>query len=229
MFRFWVFQILNGLTTGALLFLVASGLSVVFGLMRILNLSHGALFLLGGFVGLSVQLMTGSFVLAALAGLLAAGVLGLIIQQVFSRTLLGTPFNQVLLTLGIAFVLNNSILAIWGGAPGRLDAPRLFKQSVSIFNVTYPSYRLFLIVFSLAAGALLWLIWERSRLGAVVRAFKSAATRRINRLLGTPGESVWQRGYWDRIIRNEREWHAIRKYILNNPATWHEDTLNPGK
>ena len=170
MFRFLLFQIMNGLTTGALLFFVAIGLSVVFGLMRILNLSHGALFLFGGFVGSSVQLATGSFVLAALAGLVAAGVLGLLIQQVFSRTLLGTPFNQVLLTLGIAFALNNAILAIWGGAPRRLEAPAVFMSSVSIFNVTYPSYRLFLIGIYLVAGALLWLFWEHSRLGALVRA-----------------------------------------------------------
>jgi branched-chain amino acid transport system permease protein len=170
MLRFYLFQVLNGLTVGALLFFVASGLSVVFGLMRILNLSHGALFLFGGFVGYSVQTLTGNFLLAAGAGLLAAGLLGAIIQQVFSRTLLSSPANQVLLTLGIAFVMNNALLAIWGGAPRTLKAPAVLATSTSVFGITYPAYRLFLIVFAIVAGFLLWGFWERSRLGAVVRA-----------------------------------------------------------
>lgn len=168
--RFWIFQILNGLTTGALLFFIASGLTVVFGLMRILNLAHGALFLIGGYVGWSVQVATGSFILAALAGTLTAGLLGLVIQQAFTRTLLGSTFNQVLLTLGIAFILNNVVLLVWGGAPRTIRPPAMLSSSVSVFGVTYPGYRLFLIVVALLAGAGLWLFWERSRLGAMIRA-----------------------------------------------------------
>jgi branched-chain amino acid transport system permease protein len=168
--RFWVFQILNGLTTGALLFFVASGLTVVFGLMRILNLAHGALFLFGGYVGWSAQERTGSFGLALLAGGLAAGVLGLGLQAVFTRVLLRSPFNQVLLTLGIAFILGNAVLWIWGGTPRRLAPPAALRESVSVLGVAYPSYRLFLIGLAAAGGAALWLFWERSRLGAIVRA-----------------------------------------------------------
>ncbi|KAA3644237.1 MAG: branched-chain amino acid ABC transporter permease [Chloroflexi bacterium] len=168
--RFWIFQLLNGLTTGALLFFVASGLTVVFGLMRILNLSHGALFLLGGYVGLSVQHFTGNFFLAALAGAATSGLMGLLLQQTFTRTLLGSTFNQVLLTLGIAFILNNGMLAIWGGLPQKLKTPDFLSESISVFGVTYPSYRLFLIVLAFAAGLALWVFWERSTLGAVVRS-----------------------------------------------------------
>lgn len=168
--RFWVFQFLNGLTTGALLFFLASGLTVVFGLMRILNLSHGALFLFGGYVGLSVQHLTGNFFFAAIAGALAAGLLGLLLQQVFTRTLLGSTFNQVLLTLGIAFIFNNLMLAIWGGIPQKLQAPTFLSQSISFLGITYPSYRLFLIVLAFVAGIALWVFWEKSMLGAVVRA-----------------------------------------------------------
>lgn len=168
--RFLVFQTLNGLTTGALLFFVASGLTVVFGLMRILNLSHGALFLLGGYVGLTVQNATGNFVLAALAGALVAGALGLMIQQAFTRTLLRSPFNQVLLTLGLAFVFSNAILWIWGGTPRTVSPPAVLAQSVSVLGVRYPAYRLFLIVLAFIASAGLWFFWERSRLGAMVRA-----------------------------------------------------------
>ena len=168
--NFLVFQILNGLTTGALLFFLASGLTVVFGLMRILNLSHGVMFLLGGYTGLTVQRATGSFLLALLAGLLVAGVVGLILQQSFSRTLLGSSFNQVLLTLGVAFILNNVILIIWGGVPERIEPPSILQHSISALGVTYPTYRLFLIGLAFAAGLGLWVFWERSRAGAIVRA-----------------------------------------------------------
>ncbi len=168
--RFLVFQTLNGLTTGALLFFIASGLTVVFGLMRILNLAHGALFLLGGFVGFTVQMATGSFVLAALAGGASAGLLGLVTQQLFTRTLLRSAFNQVLLTLGIAFILDNAILVIWGGVPRSLQPPLVLSGSISVLGVMYPVYRLFLIGLALLAGAALWSFWERSRLGAVIRA-----------------------------------------------------------
>lgn len=168
--RFWVFQTLNGLTTGALLFFLASGLTVVFGLMRILNLAHGALFLFGGFVGYTVNERTGSFLLAAGAGAMAAGALGLVIQQAFTRTLLRSPFNQVLLTLGLAFIIGNAILWIWGGNPKLMRPPEPLRESRDILGVFYPTYRLFLIVLAGIAGALLWLFWERSRLGAIVRA-----------------------------------------------------------
>ncbi|CAN5829763.1 branched-chain amino acid ABC transporter permease [soil metagenome] len=168
--RFWVFQTLNGLTTGALLFFLASGLTVIFGLMRILNLAHGALFLFGGFVGITVGDRTGSFVLAVLAGAVSAGILGLIIQQLFSRSLLRSPFNQVLLTLGLAFIISNAILYFWGGSPRLMRPPEQLRSSRDVFGVFYPQYRLFLIVLACVAGALLYLIWDRSRLGAIVRA-----------------------------------------------------------
>jgi branched-chain amino acid transport system permease protein len=168
--RFWVFQTLNGLTTGALLFFLASGLTVIFGLMRILNLAHGALFLFGGYVGLMVEQRTGSFVLAVLAGAGAAAVLGLVVQQSFSRTLLRSPFNQVLLTLGLAFIIGNAILWIWGGDPRLMRPPERLRGSREVFGVLYPQYRLFLIVLSCVIAAALSLIWDRSRLGAIVRA-----------------------------------------------------------
>jgi branched-chain amino acid transport system permease protein len=165
-----VFQTLNGLTLGALLFFVASGLTVVFGLMRILNLAHGALFLLGGYAGLTVQQATGSFPLALVIAALASGILGLALQQGFSRILMGTTFNQVLLTLGIAFILQNLILAVWGGVPRSVPPPALLQGSTQILGVTYPYYRLFLIGLAVVGGALLWGFWERSLLGALLRA-----------------------------------------------------------
>lgn len=166
----WTFQILNGLTTGALLFFLASGLTVVFGLMRILNLAHGALFLFGGYLGYSVLEQTGSFALAVLAGAIGTGLVGLAIEQAFTRTLLRSPFNQVLLTLGLAFILGNAILWIWGGTPRLIRPPDMLATSRNVFGVFYPTYRLFLIGLACAAALLIWLFWERSRLGAIVRA-----------------------------------------------------------
>lgn len=168
--RFWVFQTLNGLTTGALLFFLASGLTVIFGLMRILNLAHGALFLFGGYVGYTVAERTGSFVLAVLAGAFAAAVLGVLIQQGFSTSLLRSPFNQVLLTLGLAFIISNAILYFWGGTPKLLRPPEPLRGSREVLGVFYPQYRLMLIALSCVTAVILYLVWERSRLGAIVRA-----------------------------------------------------------
>ena len=167
---FVVSQTLNGLTLGTLLFLTASGLSVVIGLMRILNLSHGATFLFGGFVGMSVQVATGNFFLSVVAGIVAAAVLGWVVQRLFLAQLMGSSFRQVLLTLGIAFVVSDGILWIWGGIPRAIKPPSVLDGSVAIAGTTYPTYRLFLIALGLAAGLALWVLWERSLWGAKLRA-----------------------------------------------------------
>jgi branched-chain amino acid transport system permease protein len=177
-------QILNGLTLGTLLFLTASGLSVVIGLMRILTLSHGAMFLFGGFVGMSVQLASGSFLLAIAAGIVSAAALGWLVQRLFLKALMGSAFRQVLLTLGIAFVVSDAILWIWGGIPRAIQPPEILAGSVQLGSTTYPTYRLFLIGFGLLAGVALWLLWERSLWGAKLRACVDdrpiAATQGIN-------------------------------------------------
>ncbi len=168
--RFWIFQLLNGLTSGAILFFVAVGLTVVTGLMRVLNLAHGALFLVGGFVGLATVDATGSFVAGLAAGALAAGLLGFALSQAFATALLGHTFHQVLLTLGIAFMISNGILHVFGGTPRRLQPPSYLRGSVEFLGVTYPRYRLALIALSVVAGLALWLFWERSLIGAMLRA-----------------------------------------------------------
>lgn len=187
--QFWVFQTLNGLTTGALLFFVASGLTIVFGLMRILNLAHGALYLFGGYVGYSVGQWTGQFLPAALAGAGAAGLLGLAVQRAFAGSLRRSPFDQVLLTLGIALVVGNAVLWIWGGEPRLLRPPAALAASVGFFGVVYPAYRLFLIGLAVVGAALLWLVWERSRLGAMVRA--CVDDRAMAAAIGIPVDAVF--------------------------------------
>jgi len=168
--NFALVQTLNGLTIGTLLFLTASGLSVVFGLMRILNLSHGAMLLFGGYVGMSVQVAGGSFLLATLSGVAAAAILGWIVQRLFLKTLMGSTFRQVLLTLGVAFVVSDSILWAWGGTPRALEPPASLQGSVSLGSTVYPTYRLALIGLGLVSALVLWQVWERSLWGAKLRA-----------------------------------------------------------
>lgn len=121
-------------------------------------------------MGLAAVNATGSFIVGLALGALSAGLLGFGIRQTFASTLLGHTFHQVLLTLGISFVVGNLILQVFGGAPRRLSAPSYLSGSVTVFEVTYPIYRLALIALSIIAGLALWLFWERSLMGAMVRA-----------------------------------------------------------
>jgi len=187
--RFWTFQVLNGLTSGAILFFVTVGLTVVTGLMRVLNLAHGALFLVGGYAGLATIEATDSFVAGLAVGALVSGLLGFAIRQAFATALLGHTFHQVLLTLGISFMLGNGILQVFGGTPRRLLAPSYLSGSVDIFGVTYPRYRLMLVVLSMVAGLALWLFWERSSIGAMVRA--CVDDRPMAAAMGIPVERVF--------------------------------------
>lgn len=186
---FWIFQIANGLTTGSILFFVAVGLTVVTGLMRILNLAHGALFLVGGYVGLAVIDATDNFLLGLLAGAITAGLVGLAIQQLFTSVLLGDTFNQVLLTLGLAFIIGNGLLQVFGGTPQRQPPPSYLSGSTQFLGVTYPWYRLALIVLAVITGVVLYLFWERSLTGAMIRA--CVDDRSMAAAMGIPVERVF--------------------------------------
>lgn len=167
---FWLIQVLDGVSFGMLLFLLASGLSLIYGLMRILNLAHGSFYLLGGYIGLMVLRATGSFILAALAGSLAVALFGMVIERAFLRRLHLRELRQVLLTFGLLLVISDFALVQWGGVPETVPKPELFSQSIQIGALYYPSYRLFIIVFGFLVAAVLWWIQERTRIGAMVRA-----------------------------------------------------------
>jgi len=168
--RFWLIQIFNGLSYGALLFLVASGLSLIFGVMRIVNLSHGSYFLLGGYVALSVIRATGSWALAIPVAALAIAGVGLLVERVFLRSLGSTPLRQVLLTVGFAFLFQQAALDIWGGDNRDIVPPDALTQSVTVGGLYLPLYRIFMIGLAVLIGLSLWLVMERTRLGAAVRA-----------------------------------------------------------
>jgi branched-chain amino acid transport system permease protein len=168
--QFWVVQAFNGISYGALLFLVGSGLSLIFGVMRIVNLSHGAYFLWGGYIALSVIHVTGSWALSLPVAALAVALIGLSMERVFLRPLGFDPLRQVLLTVGFAFLFQQGALDIWGGNNMDINPPAAFTQSLVIGGVYLPVYRVFMIGMAVAIGIVLWLVMEKTRMGAAVRA-----------------------------------------------------------
>ena len=168
--QFWVIQAFNGISYGALLFLVGSGVSLIFGVMRIVNLSHGAYFLWGGYIALSVINATGSWALSLPVAALAVAVIGMAMERVFLRPLGFDPLRQLLLTVGFAFLFQQGALDIWGGNNMDITPPATLTQSVVIGGIYFPAYRMFMIVLALVIGVALWLAMEKTRMGAAVRA-----------------------------------------------------------
>jgi branched-chain amino acid transport system permease protein len=168
--QFWLIQIFNGVSYGALLFLLASGLTLIFGVMRIVNLAHGAYFLLGGYVALTVIWTTGSWLAALPAAAFTIALIGLVMERVFLRPLGFDPLRQVLLTVGFAFLFQQAALDIWGGDNLIIDPPQVLTQSVVVSGLYLPVYRIFMIALAVAIGLALWLAMEKTRMGAMVRA-----------------------------------------------------------
>ena len=226
--QFWVVQAFNGISYGALLFLIGSGLSLIFGVMRIVNLSHGAYFLWGGYIALSIIHTTGSWALSLPLAALAVAAIGIAMERLFLRSeglellrnaviALGVGvlvslaitarwniggswlqfsivaalatvvayalfsrisivaietdvLRQVLLTVGFAFLFQQAALDIWGGNNMDINPPSQFTQSIVVGGVYLPLYRVFMIVTAIAIGIVLWLVMEKTRMGAAVRA-----------------------------------------------------------
>src|SRR5438477_8029201 len=160
-----LFQLLNGLTFAALLFVVASGFTLIFGLLRIVNLAHGALYLLGGYIGFAVASRTGSFALGGLGAMAAVAAIGFVLDQGLLRFVRGNELRQVLLTLGFAFILNDLALLIWGGDSFTVPIPRMLRGGLRVFGVFYPIYRLFVLAMGIIVFAGLWGLLNHTRLG----------------------------------------------------------------
>ncbi len=164
------FQLLNGLTFAALLFVVASGFTLIFGLMRIVNLAHGALYLFGGYLALTAaQKGANFFVAVAIAGA-AIALAGLLVDRVLLRFVQGYELRQVLLTLGVAFVLDDMALVIWGGDTFTMPVPEMLQGPLRIGALAYPVYRLFVLAVGVLILIGLWLLLGKTRLGALIRA-----------------------------------------------------------
>ncbi len=167
---FSLFQLLNGLTFAALLFVVASGFTLIFGLLRIVNLAHGALYLLGGYTGYAVTVRTGSFALGVVAAMALVALAGLALEQGLLRFVRGFELRQVLLTLGVAFILDDLGLVVWGGDTFTVPMPEALRGATVFAGVFYPKYRLFVLALGIVVFVLLWLLLNRTRLGALIRA-----------------------------------------------------------
>lgn len=168
--EFWITQAFNGLSYGALLFLLASGLSLIFGVMRIVNLAHGSYFMLGGYVGLSTVWRTGNYAAACFAGALAIALVGAGMERLFLRRLGGQVLGQVLMTIGFALIFQDLALLLWGGDPYSIPAPAQLQGVVVAGAARFPIYRIFMIVVAVLIGAGLWLGLDRTRAGAMIRA-----------------------------------------------------------
>ncbi len=163
--------LLNGLTLASLYFLVASGFTLVFGLMRNVNLAHGSLYLIGAYVGWMVGERTGSWVLAVFAGFLSAAVLGLLMQLLVFRHMQGQDLRQTLVTIGLSIVLADVALWIWGAEIYTFDPPAWIYGSTTLPLVDkFPTYRLFVLLASILIGVGLWLLLARTRIGMMIRA-----------------------------------------------------------
>jgi branched-chain amino acid transport system permease protein len=162
---------LNGLTLAALYFLVASGFTLVFGLMRNVNLAHGSLYLLGAYVGYVVGDKTGSWLLAVAAGFASSALFGLVLQTTVFRFMQGQDLRQTLVTIALSIMLADVLLWIFGGEIYQFDPPRwIFGRTPLPLVQVYPTYRLVLLAISAAIGVLLWLFLNRTRVGMMIRA-----------------------------------------------------------
>jgi branched-chain amino acid transport system permease protein len=165
-----VTQTLNGLFSAALLFLIASGLTLAFGVMRIVNIAHGSFYMLGVYVAYTIVSRTQSLLLGALVAMLVVAAIGFVMQRVFLRKFGSDPLAQMMMTMGFALLFRDAALMIWGGDPFTLAYPGLLRGSVEAGDIVFPRYRLFVIVVAALVGIALWAINERTLIGARLRA-----------------------------------------------------------
>src|SRR6266581_4619104 len=165
-------QCLNGLQFGLLLFLLAAGLTLVFGIMDLVNLAHGSLYMVGAYFAATFAAWTGSFVAAALLALGATLFVGMAVEVVALRRLYGRDhLDHVLGTFGLILFFNEMVRIIWGPAGMRLPLPDWLNTSVRLLpGLDYPAYRIAVIVTALAVALLLWVLVMRTRLGMLIRA-----------------------------------------------------------
>jgi branched-chain amino acid transport system permease protein len=168
--QIWVIQTLNSLAFGGLLFMLSSGFALIFGLMRIANLTHGSLFMLGAYVAASMIRGGHGLILAACASMITMAVVGGLIERFILRRLTNNAQGQVLATLGLSFVVADLCLMIWGGDPLPIQTPAMFIAPMEFYGLRFPTYRLVVLGFSIVVGILLYLLMERTRLGAMIRA-----------------------------------------------------------
>ena len=162
---------LNATQLGVMLFLMAAGLTLVCGIMNLINLAHGSLYMIGAYFAATLQVWTGSFALALFIALPATALLGLIIEVVALRTLYTRDhLDQVLCTFGLILLLNDVVRMIWGPLPLRMSPPPALSGSIDLFGIPYPGFRLAIIVVGVGVAGLLYLLISRTKAGMLIRA-----------------------------------------------------------
>jgi branched-chain amino acid transport system permease protein len=165
-------QCLSALSQAAILFFIACGLTLIFGIMRIVNFAHGVIFMLGAYVGYTAAAVSGSFLVSLIVAPIVVGAVGMAFERIFLRPLYGRRDGgaYLLLTFGLAVVLSELIRIIWGAQPLSSGIPDALRGIVVILDQPFPLYRLFLIVLGLAAAIVVWQFLERTRAGLLIRA-----------------------------------------------------------
>jgi branched-chain amino acid transport system permease protein len=165
-------QTLNGLQSGFTLFMIAAGLTLIFGIMGVLNLAHGSLFMVGAYLAADVGLRTGSFELALLAGMVGAAITGAVMELVVIRFLYRRDhLDQVLATFALVLIANQAVQMVWGRRPQTVSRPGWLEGSIVVLpGVQYPIYRLAIIVAGIGALVVLWVLIDRTKIGMWIRA-----------------------------------------------------------
>jgi branched-chain amino acid transport system permease protein len=183
-------QLLNGVQYGLVLFLVASGLTLVFGILGVINLAHGSFYMLGAYLAYWITAYTGSFWLALIGGVAIAFVVGLLLEQIFVKRLYGRDhLAQVLLSFGLILVLDELRHILFGKDVHSVAAPEFLRGSIQLTEVlSYPVYRLAICAFCLAVAVAIFFVIQKTRIGMIVRA--GAENRDMTRALGIPFDVV---------------------------------------
>jgi branched-chain amino acid transport system permease protein len=163
-------HILNGLAYGMLLFMIAAGLSIIFGLMNIVNLAHGAFYLAGVYIAYSLVTHSMGFWLSLLVSVLVVAVLGTLLEKLLLERVYGKELEQVLLTFGLSFIFADLVEWIWGASPLTLPVPHALDVSLNVGGMMFPSYRIFVILVGCLLAVLLWYMENKTRIGAIIRA-----------------------------------------------------------
>ena len=163
---------LNGLTLGALFFLVASGFSLIFGLMQVVNMTHGSLYIFGAYIAFSVWQTTESWLLALVLAPLLTAILGVVLHRFFLQRIAGNDLQEALVTIALSIIVADLLLAQYGGQGYSMRPPELLQGATEIplMGIRYPTFRLFTLFSAVGIGGLLWFILQKTRLGIIIRA-----------------------------------------------------------
>jgi branched-chain amino acid transport system permease protein len=166
----WLLLAINSITLGGLLFLLSAGFSLIFGLMRIPNLTHGSFFMLGAYLATSLIARGVDFWTAAILSGLGVALFGGIVERFVLRRLPGAELAQVLVTLGLSFMVADVCLMVWTGDPIRIATPPALRGATSALGLSFPTYRLAISLIAVVFAVALWALLDRTRLGAMIRA-----------------------------------------------------------